>query len=353
MSSQTSSGIFIDRIRGALHAWDKYGYDAAQAGWSNRVTVGASTAYEKRPWKRQTRSGNPPELKNVLGGKLLFVRMVRGADDAIYTRLAEKYNGLVQHERGSKPGFSASSLPIEPIVRNAEDAERAVFLVEWMGGYQPPTGGKTGAAYSQGTAFAYKRHNRLITCDHVFTTHGDIDNVPFEVDIASPHVTGVALTALDPATGNTWALRIVHRDVPRDLAIVEFEGQPPAHRHFSGMDAPINRHAPGRLIGFPNWSPGRRANVEHAVVTARFPRSRLQRIEINQLIRKGNSGGPYVDELFWVAGVAQKGATQDDGNNECLCVEELDAWLSKHDAIWAATIPTTAPNAPTELAAPS
>jgi hypothetical protein len=86
------------------------------------------------------------------------------------------------------------------------------------------------------------------------------------------------------------------------------------------------------LIGFPNWSHGRRVNVEPAVVTNRFPRSALQRFEINSLIRKGNSGGPMVDDLFRVAGVAQQGATQANGNNECLCVAELDAWIAAYEA---------------------
>ncbi|WP_412770674.1 reverse transcriptase domain-containing protein, partial [Ralstonia solanacearum] len=320
--------VFIDRIRGALHAWDRYGYDLAQKAWANRVQAGASTAYEKRPWKRQTRSGNPPELKNVLWGKLLFVRMVRGADDAIYTRLAEKYNHLIQRERGTKPDFAASSLPVEAIVRNAEDAERAVFVVEWSGDYLPTGTTEATMAYGQGTAFAYKKKDRLITCDHVFTARCEIAGASVDVDIQSKDLREVSLEAHDPATGNRWPLRIVHRDAPRDLAILQFEGEPAAQRFFSGMDAPINRHAPGHLIGFPNWSPGRRANVEPAIVTNRFRRSALQRVEINQLIRKGNSGGPYVDELFRVAGVAQKGATQDDGNNECLCVAELDAWIN-------------------------
>jgi hypothetical protein len=46
------------------------------------------------------------------------------------------------------------------------------------------------------------------------------------------------------------------------------------------------------------------------------------------MIRQGNSGAPFVDELFRVAGVAQEGATQESGNDECLRVEELDKWIS-------------------------
>lgn len=330
---------FIDRIRGALHAWDRYGYTDAQLGWDNRVKQGAASAYEKRPWKRQTRSGKAPELKNVLWGKLLFVRMVRGADDAIYTRLAEKYNRLAARQRNADPGFSASRLPVEAIVRNAEDAERAVFVVEWNGNYCPPGSGTSGFAYSQGTAFAYRKRNRLITCDHVFTAHGDIDEVPFSVDIDDGDLRDLELTVHDPATGERWPVRVIHRDAARDLAILEFEGNQVAQSFFSGMESPINRHETGRLVGFPNWNPGRRANIEHAVVTNRFRRSALERVEINQLIRKGNSGGPFIDQLFRVAGVAQEGATQEDGNNECLCVNELDAWLNAYEATLAVTTP--------------
>jgi hypothetical protein len=109
------------------------------------------------------------------------------------------------------------------------------------------------------------------------------------------------------------------------------------------------------LICFPNWNNGRRANIEPAIVAALFPCTGLQRFEINQLIRKGNSGSPVVDELFRVAGVAQQGTQQDAGNNECLCVLELDAWLAGYDAAVAraAEMPTAEPAAPTAPAEPA
>jgi len=75
------SRVFIDRIRGALHAWEKYGYNAAEKEWSERVAKAATGPYEKKPWKRQVRRGRMPKLKNVLWGKLLYLRMVRGKDD--------------------------------------------------------------------------------------------------------------------------------------------------------------------------------------------------------------------------------------------------------------------------------
>lgn len=39
--------VFIDRIRGALHAWEEYGYAAADKQWNDRVAKAATSAYEK------------------------------------------------------------------------------------------------------------------------------------------------------------------------------------------------------------------------------------------------------------------------------------------------------------------
>lgn len=328
--------VFIDRIRGGLHAWQEHGYDNAQTEWERRVANGSVLTYEKRPWKRQTRLCKPPELKNVLWGKLLFIRMVRGADDPIYTRLAEKYNLLVTNEKSRDAKFHAPLLPVEPIVRCADDVGHAVFVVEWTGDYQPTDSDETTPVCSQGTAFAYKRHDRLITCDHVLNVTDEFNGTPFTADITD--VRNASLIARDPATGKIWPLRVLHRDADRDLAIFEFSCQPPGRRFFSGVDIPITLHATGRLIGFPNWNPGRRANMDPAIVTNRLARTGLQRIEINQLIRTGNSGGPFVDDLYRVAGVAQQGAQQDSGNNECLCVIELDSWIAKCEASEAPTL---------------
>lgn len=321
---------FIDRIRGGLHAWQKYGYENAQAEWERRVAGGDAASNDKRPWRRQTLTGKPPQIKSVLWGRLLYVRMVRGKDDSIYTGLAEKYNQLVLDERAGNSEFTAPLLPVEPIVRSAEDVEHAVFVIEWIGDYCPPGSSESTPVASQGTAFAYKRHDRLVTCYHVLSVDVQIAHRQFTVDINK--VAGASLTAMNPATGQNWNLRVVHRDPARDLAILEFVDKPPARRFFAGADTPITLHAAGRLIGFPNWSKGRRADQLPAIVTNRFPRHGLQRLEVSQLIRAGNSGGPFVDELYRVAGVSQQGALQNSGNNECLCILELERWIADCEA---------------------
>ncbi len=319
---------FVDQIRGALNAWEKYGYKLAQQEWERRVVAGSKSAYEKRPWKRQTRTCHFPELNNVIWGKLLYLRMVRGRDDVLYTRLAERFNTLCD-EANTKGDFLHAKLPVEPIVRNMEDAERATFVIEWLGDYFLPGAKESEMVGGQGTAFAYKGAG-LITCDHVLRYKGgsQFGSGEIDTDFDSPDVINKQLLVKCPSTGKEWFAKVGHRDAGRDLALLKIDGTAFPNRHFTAVDFPVHRNAQGMLIGFPNWSPGRTANQVQAGVLSRYARSGLQRFEISQNIRQGNSGGPYVDELYRVAGVAQQGSRQDGGNDECLCISELDSWLA-------------------------
>lgn len=319
---------FIDRIRGGLHAWETYGYARAQAEWALRVEAGWSKPYKERSWRRQTRAGATPELKNVLWGKLLYVRMVRGKDDSIYTRLAERYNRLRSKEVEADMKFQCSSLPVESIVRNAADAEEATFVLEWYADFLPPGAAEVECILGQGTAFAYAGARQLITCDHVLVWTKEINGKQFTVDCEHPGLKNLTLEAYNPTTNARWPLTIARRDAARDLAVLTINGGHPTHRHFVGLEAPLHRNEKGVLIEYPNWSNGRYAYQTAAVVQGRYPRSGLKRFEISTLIRQGSSGAPFVGTQFNLAGVAQQGATQSSGNDECLCVTELDTWLA-------------------------
>jgi RNA-directed DNA polymerase len=318
---------FIDRVRGALRAWESHGYTAAQAAWSVRVAEGREKPYEQRPWRRQTRGGGTPELKNILWGKLLYIRMVRGTDDSIYTKLAERYNALRSRELAADGSFRCSSLPVERIVRNAQDAERSTFVLEWTADYLAPGSTRTEMVGSQGTAFSYERPEQLISCDHVLCCDLPLDGASFSVDCQDPGIRNLSLQAINPSTGDRWPVTVTRRDAGRDLAVLEIVGSSHNHRYFVGLDAPVHRNESGVLIGYPNWTRGRGCNQDRATVQNRYPRSALERFEISRLIRQGSSGGPFVGAQYRVAGVAQQGATQSSGNDECLCVTELDRWL--------------------------
>lgn len=346
--------VFIDRIRGALNAWEKYGYDQANKTWQARVTEGATGTYEKKPWKRQTRGGQVPALKNVLWGKLLYLRMVRGKDDLIYTRLAERYNAMVATSTAAGQ-FSASTLPVEPVVRDKETALDACFVVEWYGDYKDPTLGEE-MPIAQGTAFVYRELGLIVTCNHVFEWAGHVGTVETVIDYESPYLTNKVLRLIQPGTKASWPAKIVFRHKPMDFAILAFVGEPPQHRYFSAMDAPIEPSAQGVLIGYPAWKQWTPPDFNDLKVLNRtFPHAGMNSFTISGAgsIRPGNSGGPFTDDRLRVAGMAQRGAYMGTGHDESLCFQIIDELIATYKAsllpplaastLGAAAPPTTSP----------
>lgn len=326
---------FIDKIRGALNAWEKYGYDAAEVSWEHRV-ADTVVGYEQRPWKRQTRTSKIPNLKNVLWGKLLYLRMVRGKDDVLYAKLAERYNASVARERVNGP-FVASSLPVEPVVRNLADVEDGVFVLEWCGDFQSTPGTTDEMLMGQGTAFAYKELNLLVTCDHVFEGRAKVGSMEVPTNYQAPEMVNKILQLVHPRTRQEWPAKILYRNAQMDIALVRFDlPKYPEHRYFSAMDAPIKAHSNGFLIGFPNYQTGKLPNIlGEKVINRTMPHKEMDSFTVANAgsIRPGNSGGPFTDDRFRVAGVAQRGSFLGTSDDECLCFTVLDALI----ATWKAS----------------
>ena len=67
-------------IRNILHIWEKYGYNDAYSSFL--------PCYKHN--KGHVKRGNP-DLINVIEGKLLYMKMVKGEDDAVYTKLYARF----------------------------------------------------------------------------------------------------------------------------------------------------------------------------------------------------------------------------------------------------------------------
>ena len=74
---------FVRQIRAMLHAWEKFGLDAAQDEFRKH--------YDKK--HRSTWKG-PPSFKQVVKGKIEFLGMVRGKNDPIYLSLCNQLKAL-------------------------------------------------------------------------------------------------------------------------------------------------------------------------------------------------------------------------------------------------------------------
>ena len=78
---------YVREIRSLLYIWERYGYeDACQAAWKS---------YRLQHGKTKGHQHHVP-LNKVLGGKLNYMKMVRGADDPLYQRFVSRYTSLQQ-----------------------------------------------------------------------------------------------------------------------------------------------------------------------------------------------------------------------------------------------------------------
>lgn len=79
---------YVRDIRNILYIWDRYGYGVAYSKFFSK--------YKEE--KGHVKKGNP-DLVNVLDGKLMYMKMVKGEDDSVYKRLYDKFEKLVSEMR--------------------------------------------------------------------------------------------------------------------------------------------------------------------------------------------------------------------------------------------------------------
>lgn len=84
-STVNVSRKYIKDLRWILHVWETEGYAKAY-----------SKFYPKYKKEKGYIKKGEPVMENVIGGKLNYLRMVRGANNAAYLKLQERYNKLQQ-----------------------------------------------------------------------------------------------------------------------------------------------------------------------------------------------------------------------------------------------------------------
>lgn len=98
-----TSRRFMRQIRTMLHNWETMGYDKAQD-----IFLGV---YNKTNTKNHNAKG-VHHIENILAGKLMFMAMVKGPDDAAYKNLFGRFEKLVQSKfvSGSNGDLSVSDI---------------------------------------------------------------------------------------------------------------------------------------------------------------------------------------------------------------------------------------------------
>ncbi len=78
---------YVRDIRNILYMWDRYGYNVAYSKFFPK--------YKEE--KGHVKKGNP-DLINVIDGKLMYLKMVKGVDDPVYVRLHAKFQKLANKD---------------------------------------------------------------------------------------------------------------------------------------------------------------------------------------------------------------------------------------------------------------
>jgi len=138
-----TSRRFYQRTRAMIHAWEKYGLEAAQAMYTRRFDI-----------KYKTTGLKPSSFPQVVRGQLEFIRMVKGDGDTGLRTLSNRLNRLDSKLIQAFP----PNVPSEPDERWSHLFQRyspMVYLLEM----------RANGDVSQGTAFAWGRRF-LATAGH-------------------------------------------------------------------------------------------------------------------------------------------------------------------------------------------
>lgn len=116
---------YVREIRSLLYIWEKYGYSATMAKFLPKY----------KAEKGHVKKGNP-DLTNVLDGKLMYLKMVKGESDIVYARLFEKFQQLVAKDSGGdkKNPYGITYMETVPLLKFEQDKNTEVAIFHKEGG---------------------------------------------------------------------------------------------------------------------------------------------------------------------------------------------------------------------------
>ena len=81
------TGFYIHGVRNLLNIWEKYGYDEA-------IKVFLPYYIKNKKYIKGT-----PDMRNVVWGKLQYIRMVKGCDNPVFLNLQKRFNKLTDESK--------------------------------------------------------------------------------------------------------------------------------------------------------------------------------------------------------------------------------------------------------------
>lgn len=278
----TPPRAYAKQIRLALHIWRTRGVDVAWDVMQSRLHVRQSLH-------------EPDSLVTVLRGKLDFLAGVLGRFANPYRRLAILFNELLDREGKFS---SIPRLEISSRVIKTEDAYSAV----WKLVAQEV---KDSQKSFEGSAFRCEGE-RWVTSAHCIGSSFKDEAQIFE------HIT------LHSPTKDLGPILVdVERvDWHQDIAVLKNKSTQAIQKNlefFSFSDTEPSVGSQVSILGFPDPMPGQMPIWMKSRVVGLRTRSAVGLIQIDKNIRKGNSGGPMINEDLKIVGVVAECANVYDG----------------------------------------
>jgi RNA-directed DNA polymerase len=268
---------FVREIRAMLHAWEKYGLDGAQKEYENKYAK--KNAHPQSP---------KPSFRNVLNGKLNFLRMIKGFDDAVYSKLRRQYELLDPNYKGI----------------GGHNLKPRLYQSTWI---------VMSDSHEQGTGF-WLRDYGFITCAHVLQgetfevfNHADTDKTKYKATIRS-------INKL------------------KDVAILDVADAIPEFQLARSADELLQGHAI-TIAGFPSYDAEITKSIN--ISSTKTIEKRLDQKNtiwrVDTQISSGSSGGPALNEKFQVVGIIYRGSSglasqTEDTVNGILPISQIDGF---------------------------
>ena len=265
---------FIREIRAMLHAWKIYGLDGAQKEYENKYAK--KIAHPKSP---------KSSFRNVLNGKLNFLRMIKGFDDAVYSKLRRQFELLDPKYKGI----------------GSHNLKPRLYQSTWV----------VMSDEQQGTGF-WLRDYGFVTCAHVMQgkdfevfNHADTD-------------------------GKKYKAKVKYIDKLKDVAILEIDNASPEFQLARSADELLQGHSI-TIAGFPTYDAENTKSIN--ISTTKTIEKRLDQKNtiwrVDTQISSGSSGGPAVNERFQVVGIIYRGSSglasqKEDTVNGILPISQID-----------------------------
>lgn len=255
---------YVRQIRAMLHAWKKFGLEQAEAEYHRKYCP--VSLNPKKPL---------PQYRNVVNGKLNYLRMIRGVDDTVYRRLRHKFESLDPKFNGIREHNRKQRLYQSTWVVMSEDQMH------------------------QGTGFWLKDYG-FITCAHVL----DISQQFYVFNTLSD--------------GEKYPATVKSISYDKDIAILGIDGVTPEFQ-LSLSPRSIVQGDAVLVAGFPSYDKvnGYLIYIAEGKATQKIkePKTKNTLWRIDAQISAGNSGGPVLGQNHQVVGIACRGSESLDLGN--------------------------------------